>query len=398
MTIERPELRKRAANFVALSPVSFLARAADFFGDRLAVIHGGRRFTYAEFYARARRLAHALTKAGIKRGDTVAILAANVPAMLEAHYAAPMIGAVLNPINVRLDAPLIAFCLEHGEAKLFLADREFHATIAPALAKLGAKRPIVVDIADAETAGAPSFGGVEYESFIASGDPAVRLHRSGGRVGQHLPALYERHHRQSQGRRLQPSRRLSRRARQRAHLQARPRQPLPVDAADVPLLGLDVHLGRHGGGRHPRVPAQGRARAHLRLHRGEPRHPHVRCAHRAQHAGARAGGGETAVTLAHQGGDRRRRAARDRHRAHGGHGLRGAAPLRHHRELRPLHLLPAAAGVGRPADRRALRAHGAPGRAQSRHREDGSRRIRKRSSRCRATAPPSARSRSPATR
>jgi fatty-acyl-CoA synthase len=171
MTTDRPELRKRAANFVPLSPVSFLARAAGFFGDRTAVIHGNRRFTYAEFHARARRLAHALTKAGIKRGDTVAILAANVPAMLEAHYAAPMIGAILNPINIRLDAPLVAFCLEHGEAKLLLADREFHSTIAPALEKLGSRRPIVVDIADPETTGAPSFGGVEYESFIASGDP-----------------------------------------------------------------------------------------------------------------------------------------------------------------------------------------------------------------------------------
>jgi fatty-acyl-CoA synthase len=172
MTTERPELKKRAANFVALSPVSFLARAAGFFGDCTAVVHGSRRFTYAEFYARSRRLAHALVKAGIKRGDTVAILAANVPAMLEAHNAAPMIGAVLNPINVRLDAPLIAFCLQHGGAKLLLADREFHATIAPALERLGKARPIVIDIADAETKGAPSFGGIEYESFIASGDPA----------------------------------------------------------------------------------------------------------------------------------------------------------------------------------------------------------------------------------
>ena len=171
MPHERPELRKRSANFVALSPVSFLNRAADFFGDRLAVVHGQRRFTYREFYARAKRLAHALTKAGIKRGDTVAILAANTPALLEAHYAVPMIGAVLNPINIRLDAPLIAFCLEHGEAKLLLADREFHATIAPALERLGSRQPIVVDIADAETEGAPAFGNVEYEGFIASGDP-----------------------------------------------------------------------------------------------------------------------------------------------------------------------------------------------------------------------------------
>ena len=168
---DRPELRKRTANFVPLSPVSFLARAAEFFGERVAIVHGEQRFTYRQFYARARQLAHALTKAGIKRGDTVAILAANTPAMLEAHYAAPMIGAVLNPINIRLDAPLIAFCLEHGEAKLLLADREFHATIAPALEKLGAKRPIVIDIADAETADAPRFGSVEYEDFIASGDP-----------------------------------------------------------------------------------------------------------------------------------------------------------------------------------------------------------------------------------
>jgi fatty-acyl-CoA synthase len=169
---ERPELRKRPANFVPLSPVSFLARAAEFFGERLAVVHGERRFTYREFHARARRLAHALSEAGIRRGDTVAILAANTPAMLEAHFAAPMIGAVLNPINIRLDAPLIAFCLEHGEAKLLIADREFHATITPALQKLGDRRPRVVDLADRETEGAPGFGGAEYEDFIAAGDPA----------------------------------------------------------------------------------------------------------------------------------------------------------------------------------------------------------------------------------
>ncbi len=168
---ERPELRKRPANFVPLSPVSFLARAAAFFGERIAVIHGGRRFTYRELYARSRRLAHALAKAGIRRGDGVAILAANTPAMLEAHFAAPMLGAVLNPINIRLDAPLIAFCLEHGEAKLLIADREFHSTIAPALEQLGRKRPIVVDLADDETAGAPAFGSIEYEDFIAAGDP-----------------------------------------------------------------------------------------------------------------------------------------------------------------------------------------------------------------------------------
>jgi fatty-acyl-CoA synthase len=167
---EPPELQKCAANYVPLTPISFLRRAATVFADSTAVIHGSRRFSYREFYARSRRLAHALTRAGIERGDTVAILAANTPALLEAHYGVPMVGAVLNPINIRLDAGTIAFCLDHGEAKLFLADREFHATIAPALEK-AAVTPLVVDIADAETAGAPGFGGVEYEDFLAAGDP-----------------------------------------------------------------------------------------------------------------------------------------------------------------------------------------------------------------------------------
>ena len=174
MQVERSELAKRAANYVPLTPVSFLERAAVAFENRIAVIHGDKRYTYREFHARCRRLAHALQKAGIKRGDTVAILAANTPAMLEAHYAVPMLGAILNPINIRLDAAAIAFCLTHGEAKVFLCDREFHTTIAPALDQLGNKRCIVVDIADAETAGAPPFGGIEYEGFLASGDATFK--------------------------------------------------------------------------------------------------------------------------------------------------------------------------------------------------------------------------------
>jgi fatty-acyl-CoA synthase len=169
--MDRPELAKTAANFVPLSPVSFLARAAAFFGNRTAVVHGARRITYAEFFTRARRLAHALAKAGIRRGDTVAILAPNVPAMLEAHYAVPMLGAILNPINIRLDAEAVAFCLEHGEARLLIADREFHGTVKPALERLGPKAPIVIDIADPETADAPRLGNIEYESFIAAGEP-----------------------------------------------------------------------------------------------------------------------------------------------------------------------------------------------------------------------------------
>ncbi len=171
MDHERPELRKRAANFVPLTPISFLARSAQFFADRTAVIHGERRFNYAELFARTRRLAHALEQAGVKRGDTVAILAPNTPALLEAHYAVPMLGAVLNPINIRLDAAAIAFCLEHGEAKVLLADREFATPVAGALERL-AQKPLVIDIADDEAPDAVAFGSMEYEAFLARGNPS----------------------------------------------------------------------------------------------------------------------------------------------------------------------------------------------------------------------------------
>ena len=171
--IDRPELAKRPANFVPLSPVSFLERAAAFFPYRPAVAHGDRRFTYAELFARCRRLAHALAGKGIKPGDTVAIMAANTPALLEAHYAVPMLGAVLNPINTRLDPRTVAFCLDHGEARILLADREFGSVVSAAVAQ-SAARPLVIDIADAETASAPAVGDLEYEAFLAAGDPAYR--------------------------------------------------------------------------------------------------------------------------------------------------------------------------------------------------------------------------------
>ncbi|MGI9521732.1 MAG: AMP-binding protein, partial [Hyphomicrobiaceae bacterium] len=170
MDWNRPELEKRSANYAPLTPIAFLKRAATFFANRTAVIDRERRFTYAEFYRRCRQLAHAMVKAGVGRGDTVAILAANVPALLEAHYAAPMIGAVLNPINIRLDPDLIRICLEHGEAKILFADREFHSTIKPALEQMRDK-PLVVDVADVETDDKQHIGQSEYEEFVASGDP-----------------------------------------------------------------------------------------------------------------------------------------------------------------------------------------------------------------------------------
>ena len=140
-------LDRRPANYVPLTPISFLARSAVVYPDKPAVIHGDRSFTYAEFAARCRRLASALARRGIGAGDTVAIMAPNVPAMLEAHFGVPMAGAVLNALNYRLDARTIAFLLEHGEAKVLITDREFAPTVEAALGQ-SRRRPVVVDIDD----------------------------------------------------------------------------------------------------------------------------------------------------------------------------------------------------------------------------------------------------------
>jgi fatty-acyl-CoA synthase len=176
MSIFETGLDRRDANYVPLSPVSFLARAALVYPERVAVIHGERRYTYAAFLERSRRLASALSRAGVGKGETVAIMAPNIPEMLEAHNGVPMLGAVLCPINTRLDAAAIAFILEHGEAKVLLTDREHSAVVARALAQL-AKPPLVIDIDDPLATGGERIGATDYESFIASGDPAhpVRL-------------------------------------------------------------------------------------------------------------------------------------------------------------------------------------------------------------------------------
>jgi fatty-acyl-CoA synthase len=170
MAHDPPELARRPANFVPLTPLSFLKRAACYFPTREAVVHGDRRYSYREFDARCRRLASALSTLGIRRGDTVAILAPNVPAMLEAHYGVPMLGAMLNPLNIRLDPAAIAFCLEHGGAKVLLADREFGPAARAALDRL-AVRPRLIEITDAETGSLPPLDAEDYEAFIAKGDP-----------------------------------------------------------------------------------------------------------------------------------------------------------------------------------------------------------------------------------
>ncbi|WP_428542630.1 acyl-CoA synthetase [Rhodopila sp.] len=171
MSIFEQNLDRRPANHVPLSPVSFLTRSARIWPDRVAVIHGERRFTYAQFLERARRLASALAQAGVGKGDTVAIMAPNTPHMLEAHYAVPMLGAVLCSINVRLDGAAIDFILRHSETKVLLTDTEFAGVMAPAVAEAAI---LVVDIDDA---GGERIGEIEYEEFLRNGDPAhpVRL-------------------------------------------------------------------------------------------------------------------------------------------------------------------------------------------------------------------------------
>src|SRR5919109_308763 len=142
-------LEKTRANFAPLTPLTFLEWSAHVSPRRTAVVHGARRFTWRESYVRCRRLAAALAARGIGVGDTVAVMLANTPEMYECHFGVPMVGAVLNTLNTRLDAEAIAFMLRHGEAKVLITDREFSPTIARALDAL-TPRPLVIDVDDPE--------------------------------------------------------------------------------------------------------------------------------------------------------------------------------------------------------------------------------------------------------
>src|SRR5687768_14633166 len=165
------DLGRNAANFAPLTPLSFIERAAGVYPDRLAVVHGRQRFTWKQTYERCRRLASALAKRGVAPGDTVAVMLPNIPAMYEAHFGVPMCGAVLNTLNTRLDAEAIAFMLEHGEAKVVIADKEFSGTIERALSASKA-RLLVIDVDDPEYSGAGKrLGELEYEGFLETGDP-----------------------------------------------------------------------------------------------------------------------------------------------------------------------------------------------------------------------------------
>jgi fatty-acyl-CoA synthase len=164
-------LDKTPANFVALTPLSFLARTAAIYPDHLSTVYDGRTFTWSETHARCRHFASYLASRGIGRGDTVAAMLPNVPAMNEAHFAVPMSGAVLNALNIRLDAPSIAFQLDHGGARLILVDPEFSGLIAEALTLMSGPKPAVIDVDDKAFAGGKRIGEIEYEEALSQGDP-----------------------------------------------------------------------------------------------------------------------------------------------------------------------------------------------------------------------------------
>jgi len=199
------DLPKNPANYRPLTPLTFLERAADVYPDYIAIIHGALRRTYRDFHARSKKLASALAKRGIGRGDTVAVLLANTPAMLECHYGVPMTGAVLNTLNTRLDAAIISFSLDHGEAKVVIVDREFSKIMKAALQTCKAK-PLVIDYDDPEFEGeGERIGSLEYENFIAEGTSdyqrvapgdeweAISLNYTSGTTGNPKGVVY--HHR-----------------------------------------------------------------------------------------------------------------------------------------------------------------------------------------------------------
>jgi fatty-acyl-CoA synthase len=199
------DLERNAANFQPLTPLTFLDRAAAVYPDQTAIVHGTRSSNYRQFYARARQLASALARRGVKRGDTVSVMLANTPAMVEVHYGVPMAGAVLNTLNTRLDGAILGFTLDHAESKVLIVDREYSKVMKEALAGAKAK-PLIIDYDDPEFTGTGDrLGSLEYEEFLCEGDPefawqmpgdewdAISLNYTSGTTGDPKGVVY--HHR-----------------------------------------------------------------------------------------------------------------------------------------------------------------------------------------------------------
>ncbi len=199
------DLDRNPANYQPLTPLTFLARTAAVFPDRIAIIHGSAQLTYRDFYSRSRRLASALVRHGVSHGDTVSVMLANTPAMLECHYGVPMTGGVLNTLNTRLDAPILAFTLDHAETKVLIVDREFSDLMRAALALAKAK-PLIIDYDDPIYDGpGQRLGDIDYEEMLSKGDPdfdwrpppdewdAISLNYTSGTTGDPKGVVY--HHR-----------------------------------------------------------------------------------------------------------------------------------------------------------------------------------------------------------
>ena len=206
MSIYNTDLDKNQANYQPLTPLSFMQRSAAVYPDHTAIIHGRARVTYDEFYRRSKQLGSALAKAGVGKGDTVSVLLANTPAMLECHYGVPMTGGVLNTLNTRLDAPTIAFSLDHAEAKMLIVDKEFSKLARDALPLMKSSRPVVIDYVDPEfPVDGERLGSIDYEQFVVSGHEdyawhwpddeweAISLNYTSGTTGNPKGVVY--HHR-----------------------------------------------------------------------------------------------------------------------------------------------------------------------------------------------------------